>query len=53
MNAMIKQFLFISSIYLLAPTVDALSLNDPLPSETQEVASETEISTDASQEKDD
>lgn len=44
MNPILKQFLFISSIYLLAPSTSAFSLNEPLTSEVPELASPTEAS---------
>tara|TARA_R110002111_G_scaffold89461_1_gene139243 strand:- start:2484 stop:2981 length:498 start_codon:yes stop_codon:yes gene_type:complete len=49
MNAIIKQFLFVSSIYLLAPTAGAFSLNDALSSGTQALSSATEVSGEAQQ----
>ncbi|HEA53574.1 hypothetical protein LCGC14_1267940 [marine sediment metagenome] len=49
MNAILKQFLFVSSIYLLAPTAGALSLNDMMPGATQALSSATEVNGDARQ----
>lgn len=49
MNAILKQFLLVSSIYLLAPTVDAFSLNDALSGETEALSSATEVSGEAQQ----
>lgn len=44
MNAILKQFLFVSSIYLLAPTAGAFSLNDSISSGKQALSSATEVS---------
>jgi len=49
MNAILKKFLFVSSIYLLAPTAGALSLDDALSRETQTLSSTTEVSGEAQQ----
>jgi hypothetical protein len=49
MNAILKKFLFVSSIYLLAPTAGALTLDDVLSSETQTFSSTTEVSGEAQQ----
>ncbi len=49
MNAILKKFLFVSSIYLLAPTAGAFSLDDVLSSETQTLSSTTEVSGEAQQ----
>lgn len=49
MNAILKQFLFVSSIYLLAPTAGALSLNDMMPGATQALSSATEVKGEARQ----
>lgn len=49
MNAILKKFLFVSSIYLLAPTAGALTLDDVLSSETQTLSSTTEVSGEAQQ----
>jgi hypothetical protein len=49
MNAILKKFLFVSSIYLLAPTAGAFSLNDALSSGTQALSSTTEVSGEAQQ----
>lgn len=49
MSAILKQFLFVSSIYLLAPTAGAFSLNDALSSGTQALSSTTEVSGEAQQ----
>ncbi len=49
MNAVLKQFLLISSIYLLSPTVDAFSLNDTLSKGTEALSSATEVSGEAQQ----
>lgn len=49
MNAILKKFLFVSSIYLLAPTAGALSLGDALSSGTQALSSTTEVSGEAKQ----
>ena len=47
MNATIKQFLLVSSIYLLAPTVNAFDLNDALSSGTEAMTSASEVSGEA------
>jgi hypothetical protein len=49
MNAILKKFLFVSSIYLLAPTAGAFSLNDPLSSGAQALFSATEASGETQQ----
>lgn len=49
MNAILKKFLFVSSIYLLAPTAGAFSLNDPLSREALALFSTTEASSDTQQ----
>lgn len=49
MSAILKQFLFVSSIYLLAPTAGAFSLNDALASGTQALSSTNEVSGEAQQ----
>jgi len=49
MNSILKQFLFVSSIYLLAPAANAFSLNDALSSGTQALTSTTEVSGEAQQ----
>ena len=49
MNAILKQFLFVSSIYLLAPTAGAFSLNDALSNGTQALSSATEVTGEAQQ----
>jgi len=49
MNAIIKQFLFVSSIYLLAPTAGAFSLNDTLSGGAQALSSATEVNGEAQQ----
>jgi hypothetical protein len=49
MSAILKQFLLVSSIYLLAPTAGAFSLNDPLSSGAQALFSSTEVSGEARQ----
>ena len=49
MNAILKKFLFVSSIYLLAPTAGALSLDAALSRETQTLSSTTEVSGEAQQ----
>ncbi len=49
MNAILKKFLFVSSIYLLAPTAGAFSLNDSISSGTQALSSSTEVSGEAQQ----
>jgi hypothetical protein len=49
MNASLKKFLFVSSIYLLAPTAGAFSLNDPLSRGTQVLFSTTEGSGETQQ----
>ena len=47
MNAILKQFLLISSIYLLSPTVDAFTLDDTLSKETGTDFPATEVRGDA------
>lgn len=49
MNDILKKFLFVSSIYLLAPTAGAFSLNDTISSGTQALSSATEVSGEARQ----
>jgi len=49
MNAILKHFLIVSSIYLLAPTAGAFSLNDALSSGTQALTSTTQVSGEAQQ----
>lgn len=49
MNAILKQFLFVSSIYLLAPTAGAFNLNDSLSSGAQALSSAKEVSGEARQ----
>jgi hypothetical protein len=49
MSAILKQFLLVSSIYLLTPTAGAFSLNDPLSSGAQALFSSTEVSGEARQ----
>ena len=49
MNAILKKFLFVSSIYLLAPTANAFNLNAPLPSAAQALFSATEVSVETQQ----
>lgn len=49
MNAILKQFLLVSSIYLLAPTAGAFSLNDSLSSGTEALSSTKEVSGEAQQ----
>ncbi len=49
MNAILKQFLLVSSIYLLSPTVDATNLNDALSRGTEAFPSATEVSGEARQ----
>ncbi len=49
MNAILKHFLIVSSIYLLAPAAGALSLNDALSSGTQALTSTTQVSGEAQQ----
>lgn len=49
MNAILKQFLLVSSIYLLSPTVDAFSLDDALSGGNEALASATEVSGEAQQ----
>lgn len=46
MNAILKQFLLISSIYLLSPTVDAFTLNDTISKENGATSPATEITGD-------
>ncbi len=47
MNATLKQFLFVSSIYLLSPCASAFSLNDALSTGTQALAPTTEVTGEA------
>ena len=49
MNAILKKFLFVSSIYLLAPTAGAFSLNDAIASGTHALSSATEVSGETQQ----
>lgn len=49
MNTTLKQFLLVSSIYLLAPTAGAFSLDDSLSSGAQALSSAKEVSGDAQQ----
>ncbi|MDS1309219.1 DUF2780 domain-containing protein [Marinobacter xiaoshiensis] len=49
MNDILKKFLFVSSIYLLAPTAGAFSLNDTIASGTQALSSANEVSAEAQQ----
>lgn len=49
MNAILKKFLLVSSIYLLAPTAGAFSLNDTLSSGAQALSPTTEVSGEAQQ----
>ncbi|AXS82892.1 MULTISPECIES: DUF2780 domain-containing protein [Marinobacter] len=49
MNAILKQFLLVSSIYLLAPSVDALSLNDTLSKGSAAISSTTDVTSEAQQ----
>lgn len=49
MSTILKQFLFVSSIYLLAPTAGAFSLNDSISSGTQALSSTKEVGGDAQQ----
>ena len=49
MNDILKKFLFVSSIYLLAPTAGAFSLNDTISSGTQALSSATQVSGEAQQ----
>jgi len=49
MNAILKKFLFVSSIYLLAPAAGAFSLDNALSSGTQALTSTTEVTGEAQQ----
>lgn len=49
MNTILKKFLFVSSIYLFAPTAGAFSLNDTISSGTQALSSTAEVSGEAQQ----
>ncbi|MGO1463108.1 MAG: DUF2780 domain-containing protein [Marinobacter sp.] len=49
MSTILKQFLFVSSIYLLAPTSGAFNLNDSISSGTQALSSTKEVSGEARQ----
>lgn len=49
MNAILKQFLFVSSIYLLAPTAGAFSLDDTISKGAQALSSTKEVSGEAQQ----
>lgn len=49
MNPILKQFLFVSSIYLLAPSTSAFSLNESLAAGTPALAPATEVSGEAGQ----
>ncbi|MFP3977546.1 MULTISPECIES: DUF2780 domain-containing protein [Marinobacter] len=49
MNDILKKFLFVSSIYLLAPTAGAFSLNDTISTGTQALSSTSEVSGEAQQ----
>lgn len=49
MNAILKKFLFVSIIYLFAPTAGAFSLNDSISSGTQALSSTKEVSGEAQQ----
>ncbi|ERP95880.1 MULTISPECIES: DUF2780 domain-containing protein [Marinobacter] len=49
MSAILKQFLLVSSIYLLAPAASAFSLNDALATGTQALSSTTEVTGEAQQ----
>ncbi|MBK1885105.1 DUF2780 domain-containing protein [Marinobacter sp. DY40_1A1] len=49
MNDILKKFLFVSSIYLLAPTAGAFSLNDTIASGTQALSATNEASAEAQQ----
>ena len=49
MNAILKQFLIVSSIYLLAPTAGAFSINDALSSGTKALSSTTQVNGEAQQ----
>lgn len=43
MNAILKQFLLVSSIYLFTPAVDAFSLNDSLSKSSAALTSATQV----------
>ncbi|KAA1176099.1 DUF2780 domain-containing protein [Marinobacter salinexigens] len=49
MNSILKQFLLVSSIYLLAPSAGAFSLNDAISSGTQALSTTTEATGEAQQ----
>ncbi|RBW48566.1 DUF2780 domain-containing protein [Marinobacter sp. F3R11] len=49
MNDILKKFLFVSSIYLLAPAAGAFSLDSALSSGTQALTSTTEVTGEAQQ----
>jgi len=49
MSTSLKQFLLVSSIYLLAPTAGAFSLNDALTTGTETLSSTTEVTGEAQQ----
>ncbi|PCM44958.1 DUF2780 domain-containing protein [Marinobacter sp. ANT_B65] len=49
MNAILKKFLFVSSIYLLAPAAGAFSLDNALSNGTQALTSTTEVTGEAQQ----
>ena len=49
MNAILKQFLLVSSIYLLAPSADALNLNDTLSKGSAAISSTSEVTGEAQQ----
>lgn len=49
MNEILKKFLFVSSIYLLAPTAGAFNLDEAIASGTQALSSATEVSGEAQQ----
>ncbi|MDO6822957.1 DUF2780 domain-containing protein [Marinobacter sp. 1_MG-2023] len=49
MNAILKKFLFVSSIYLLAPSAGAFSLDSALSSGTAALTSATEVNGEAQQ----
>lgn len=49
MNAILKQFLLVSSIYLFTPAVDAFSLNDTLSKGSEALSPATEVNGEAQQ----
>ncbi|WP_323751418.1 DUF2780 domain-containing protein [Marinobacter sp.] len=49
MNAILKQFLLVSSIYLLAPSASAFSLNDALTTGAMALSPTTEVNGEAQQ----